>query len=67
MSEIDFSAVQWRKSSRSGGEADQCVEVASASAVVGIRDSKNATGPHLTLPTSAFRDLLDHVKANLSS
>jgi uncharacterized protein DUF397 len=66
MNEIVFSAVAWRKSSRSGGEAGQCVEVARVSAVVGIRDSKNATGPHLTLPTSAFRDLLDHVKSNAS-
>lgn len=37
----------WRKSSRSGG-GDNCVEVAfAADGTVGVRDSKNPTGPVL--------------------
>jgi len=37
----------WRKSSRSGG-GDNCVEVALAvDSTVGVRDSKNPTGPVL--------------------
>lgn len=37
----------WRKSSRSGG-GDNCVEVALAEgSAVGVRDSKNPTGPIL--------------------
>lgn len=37
----------WRKSSRSGG-GDNCVEMAfAADRTVGVRDSKDATGPIL--------------------
>lgn len=41
MKATDFSSAHWRKSSRSGGNSGQCVEVAEASEVVGVRDSKN--------------------------
>ena len=37
----------WRKSSRSGA-AGHCVEVAETPAVVHVRDSKDADGPHCT-------------------
>lgn len=52
----------WRKSSYSGGQPeDDCVEVAVASEVVAVRDSKDPTGGHLALTPSAFRALLAHV------
>lgn len=55
----------WRKSSRSSGSGGNCVEVATAASVVGIRDSKNdpATGPVLQLDRSEFAAFLDSVKA----
>jgi hypothetical protein len=37
----------WRKSSRSTGPVQDCVEVAVAETSVGVRDSKNVTGPAL--------------------
>ncbi|MDE1670392.1 DUF397 domain-containing protein [Nocardia gipuzkoensis] len=44
---IDLSGAKWFKSVRSG-EADACVEVAWLEAGhVGVRDSKNQTGPAL--------------------
>ncbi|WP_433728808.1 DUF397 domain-containing protein [Nocardia sp. CA-129566] len=44
---IDLSAARWFKSSRSAGGSD-CVEVAHlANGQVGVRDSKNPTGPAL--------------------
>lgn len=44
---IDLSSAAWFKSSRSLSGKD-CVEVAHlASGVVGVRDSKNPTGPAL--------------------
>jgi hypothetical protein len=47
---------RWRKSSRSGGEGTQCVELANVGAV---RDSKNRTGPALHIDTAS---LLEAVK-----
>ncbi|MDG4834657.1 DUF397 domain-containing protein [Solwaraspora sp. WMMD1047] len=44
---VDLSSVAWRKSSRSGPNCDNCVEVAFAVGAVAVRDSKNPTGPAL--------------------
>jgi uncharacterized protein DUF397 len=45
----------WRKSSRSGGQSSNCVEVAlNLTNVVGVRDSKNPTGPILEVHPEAF-------------
>ncbi|WP_459546046.1 DUF397 domain-containing protein [Nocardia sp. X0981] len=44
---VDMSGARWFKSSRSGASKD-CVEVAHLrDGVVGVRDSKNPTGPAL--------------------
>ncbi|MGH3770793.1 MAG: DUF397 domain-containing protein [Pseudonocardiaceae bacterium] len=56
MSRPDFRHAVWHKSSHSHGNGD-CVEVARAAALVGLRDSKDPTGPMLAFaPTgwSAF-------------
>jgi hypothetical protein len=45
---VDLSGARWFKSTRSGGTKD-CVEVAFLdNGIVGVRDSKNPTGPALT-------------------
>ncbi|MGW3986478.1 DUF397 domain-containing protein [Streptomyces sp. NPDC004830] len=47
--------MQWRKSSYSGDQGGQCVEVAETpEAAVAVRDSKNPHGPVLTLRPAAF-------------
>ncbi len=47
MVNVDLSGAKWFKSSRSSGSKD-CVEVAHlGGGVVGVRDSKNPTGPAL--------------------
>lgn len=44
---VDLSGAVWRKSTRSSGSKD-CVEVAFLDRdLIGVRDSKNATGPAL--------------------
>ena len=48
------SWTSWRKSSYSGGGNGGCVEVAMSSAAVGVRDSKNTTGPTLTFPADRW-------------
>jgi hypothetical protein len=46
----------WRKSSYSGGGDNDCVEVAFAASAVGVRDSKNASGPTLAFSPTAWRN-----------
>jgi hypothetical protein len=53
----------WRKSSRSGaGGTGECVELARLTDAIGVRDSKNPTGPILRLDRHAFAALLHTVK-----
>ncbi|WP_372443959.1 DUF397 domain-containing protein [Micromonospora antibiotica] len=42
----ELSEASWRKSTRSGSDTN-CVEVAAAAHVVGVRDSKDRSGPVL--------------------
>lgn len=44
----------WFKSSYSGSQGDDCVEVAVAEQAVLVRDSKDKAGPHLTLDPDAW-------------
>ncbi len=48
------SGLAWFKSSYSGTEGGECVEVAAATAGVHIRDSKTAAGPVLTVSRDAW-------------
>jgi len=52
--------IGWRTSSYSNG-ATACVEVAPAPDAVLVRDSKNRTGPALTVPTPAWQAFLTTV------
>lgn len=47
-------AYDWRRSTHSGDEGGQCVEVAAHPAAVHVRDSKNPTGPVLTLAPATW-------------
>jgi hypothetical protein len=52
----------WRKSSYSGGTGTgNCVEVAMTSEAVGVRDSKNLSGPTLAFDTTQWREFLGSV------
>jgi hypothetical protein len=56
--------VTWRKSRYSNGSGN-CVEIATCDEGphVSIRDSKDPTGPALTISPAAWRSLTDQVKA----
>ncbi|SDC72761.1 DUF397 domain-containing protein [Actinokineospora iranica] len=53
---------RWRKSSRSVGNPEQCVEVAYLDSAVAVRDSKNPTGPVMLVPFARFGDILCGLK-----
>ncbi|TDB86034.1 DUF397 domain-containing protein [Actinomadura sp. KC216] len=64
MSTPNVSVVHWRKSSRSGHEGGECVEVADLTASVAVRDSKDPDGPNLAFGRAAWRAFADRVKAS---
>jgi hypothetical protein len=45
--------MNWRKSTYSNGEAN-CVETASGSGTVAVRDSKDPAGPRLAIPADRW-------------
>jgi hypothetical protein len=55
--------VRWHKSSYSGLEANNCVEVGHGLPhAVPVRDSKNPTGPHLTFTAASWAAFIASVK-----
>ena len=44
---VDLSRATWQKSSRSGPNCDNCVEVAFVDDAIAVRDSKHPEGPVL--------------------
>lgn len=59
----DLSTATWRKSARSGGEGGNCVEVALAGEVIGVRDSKNVDGGVLVFGSAAGAAFLASVRS----
>lgn len=56
---VDLSRAIWRKSTYSGGNGGQCIEVATnLPGVVAVRDSKNPDGPKLPLSPAQWHDFL---------
>ena len=47
MTKINLGGAVWRKSSRSGPNCDNCVEVAFVEGAIAVRDSKSPAGPVL--------------------
>ncbi|OUC99192.1 DUF397 domain-containing protein [Streptosporangium minutum] len=61
---MDLSAAVWRKSSLSGDDGGQCVEVAdNLPGVVGVRDSKDPEGPALLFTPAEWRTFVGGVKS----
>ncbi|WUH97919.1 DUF397 domain-containing protein [Spirillospora sp. NBC_00431] len=58
----DPSARAWRKSSYSGGEAGQCVELADLDTAVGVRDSTAPQGPVLQFSRPAVASFVNRIK-----
>jgi hypothetical protein len=64
---IDLSRAVWQKSSRSGGNGGQCVEVArNLPGIVAVRDSKHRDGPVLTFTVPEWRSFISSVQASRS-
>ncbi|MBO4207643.1 DUF397 domain-containing protein [Micromonospora echinofusca] len=52
---VDLTGARWRKSTRSGSNGGDCVEVAdNLAGVVAVRDSKDPAGPVLAFTPAAW-------------
>jgi hypothetical protein len=67
---VDLSGAAWRKSSYSGGNGGQCVEVAAITThtdtpepLCAVRDSANPGGPVLAFSPGQWRAFAGRVKA----
>ncbi|MGI8328985.1 DUF397 domain-containing protein [Actinomadura scrupuli] len=63
----DLSPALWRRSSRSGPEGGDCVEVAvsgRAEPLISVRDSKNPDGVVLTFAPAEWTGLVRRIKAD---
>ncbi|WP_416984606.1 DUF397 domain-containing protein [Streptomyces sp. T028] len=49
---------KWRKSSYSGDQGGECVEIAATPSAIAVRDSKNPAGPMLALRPAVFSTFL---------
>ncbi|PWI16213.1 DUF397 domain-containing protein [Streptomyces sp. Act143] len=52
------TAPQWVKSSYSSDQGGQCLEVATSPHTIHIRDSKNSSGPTLTVTPDTWTSFL---------
>ncbi|GAA3864568.1 hypothetical protein GCM10023084_17100 [Streptomyces lacrimifluminis] len=58
-----LTTATWHKSTYSGGEGGNCLEVADGHpALVPVRDSKNPQGPKLAFRAEAWGAFVDNVK-----
>lgn len=59
---MDVTKDAWRKSSYTTANGGDCVELASGSGIVAVRDSKDPEGPKLLVSRRAFAALLVELK-----
>ncbi|MFF1376134.1 DUF397 domain-containing protein [Streptomyces sp. NPDC058308] len=52
------TALTWFKSSYSGSEGGNCLEIAAHPTAIHIRDSKNPDGPHFSVAPDAWTAFL---------
>ncbi|MEU8128734.1 DUF397 domain-containing protein [Micromonospora sp. NPDC049049] len=59
----DLAQVAWRKSSRSGANDSNCVEVGEASSGLAVRDSKDPGGPALIFDRGAWSSFVTGLRS----
>ncbi|WEH41736.1 DUF397 domain-containing protein [Streptomyces sp. AM 2-1-1] len=64
MHSADETLTGWYKSSYSGANSGECLEVASGHTLIPVRDSKTADGPVLLFSAHGWSTFLDAVKSS---
>ncbi|MGW7257829.1 DUF397 domain-containing protein [Streptomyces sp. NPDC054834] len=57
---MNVEALTWTKSSYSGAEGGQCVEVAATAGAVHVRDSKDTNRPALTVEPASWTAFVEY-------
>ncbi|OKJ61984.1 hypothetical protein AMK27_13820 [Streptomyces sp. CB02009] len=57
---MSTSELAWFKSSYSGSQGDDCVEVAMGTQAIHVRDSKDQRSPELALSPAAWDDFVTY-------
>ncbi len=60
---MDVIGVAWRKSSHSGDNGGNCVEVGTTGPAVAVRDSNHPDGAQLAFPAAIWKAFTAQVKA----
>jgi hypothetical protein len=60
---MDVTGAAWRKSSYSGSNGGNCVEIGTTDLAVAVRDSKDPEGPRLAFAADTWKTFAEHVKA----
>ncbi|MFF0386039.1 DUF397 domain-containing protein [Streptomyces sp. NPDC004286] len=58
----DMNGLEWFKSSYSGNDGPECVEVALTSERTHIRDSKTQNGPQLAVPATTWTEFIHSLR-----
>jgi len=61
---MDLTSVSWRKSTYSGGNGGNCIQVAGLPGTVAVRDSKDPDGPVLLFTAAEWAAFTARVKAS---
>jgi hypothetical protein len=59
-----LDAMAWRKSSYSGSNGGNCIEVAATTRAVAVRDSKDPEGTRFTFTAATWTAFTDQLKSN---
>ncbi|MFF4576076.1 DUF397 domain-containing protein [Streptomyces sp. NPDC001410] len=61
---MSITELVWFKSSYSGDDSGQCIEVATCPTTIHVRDSKNTTGPQLALAPASWTEFVAFAARN---
>ena len=64
---MDLTGAAWRKSSYSGNDGGNCVELASLPAAIAVRDSRDPHGPVLLFTTESWQAFMADLKTGTLS
>lgn len=61
---MDMTSVAWRKSSYSGPDGGNCIQVAGLPGTIAVRDSKDPDGPALLFTPAEWAAFTERIKVS---